>query len=1038
MSLNTLTSILKLPSTLGKITQNLPDKISSLSENLKRSTAKIPQQKIEPKNAMEFGISAGQKLAKSKKIEKALSDATIDTIHSPVSIETATSQLKRNFYKRLGEKDPGDISYVQDRNAISRGINRVGLAIQAGGKKLGEALDAVIPKNETEQKFQTLLRESSIDDLMTLEIARNSGMVETKDVPKQFKEFIVDDPRGTIRAKTDVDRMKRLVRDEFSERVGVLAMGATSTPYKFNPKDLLKQGQKGRKFIERLLKSEKINPTVKKELEFSLGYNPLSNKVVAQNAKNLVASNPAKAESFILRAEEHGADTTATAIELIKHYQNAGNFKKAGEIGSYVSKQLTKAGQQVQAAKLLGNMSPESIQVRASRMIEKANKNLGRFKSPIQVPEAFNKKLFDLSNEMQGASGAVKDELAGEIAGMLGTLDRVSVLDKISTAQTISQLLNPKTIGRNIVGNELFYRLERINSYIATGIDWARSKLTGGNRTITFKTPIKGTFWKDWWTGAKAGWKGIPTQVNTQFELPRTQTFRGKYNPLTYLEKAMGASLRSFDHAAYMRGYKNTVGELSYLRGTNAGLKGKGLNEFIKQSARNIDENIHNIANEYGQYITYQDNNVLSTALKGFKKTLNLGKGFGLGDLVLKYPKTPAALVMRAIEYSPAGFAKSLFQLSSAFLKNKPANIREVTQSISRAITGTAGLTGLGYYLADKGILRGERAENRNLAALQSEAGTGPYKVNLSALKRFVESGFDDEATEIREGDTLYSYDWAQPVATSLALGVNMNQNIKAGGIKNALDTQGLAGTLGYGITGGLNTIVEQPVFQGVQRLFGYQDVLAGGAEVLKGLPQSFTPTLLNQIRQMTSNVAYSTYDQNPIKQMTNMVQRRIPGLEKKLQPQINVWGDQRETFQNGTNNLFNVFLNPGFVTKYKETPASEMVFDVFEATGDTSILPKIVGKKYTINGESVQIGPQTMRKMQSYVGTATKNFFTMMAKTPQLQNQPPELTAKQMATVLRAIGEAARVDVLGNRPKSLSKDAIGVMTMMRTVNWDQ
>jgi hypothetical protein len=61
-----------------------------------------------------------------------------------------------------------------------------------------------------------------------------------------------------------------------------------------------------------------------------------------------------------------------------------------------------------------------------------------------------------------------------------------------------------------------------------------------------------------------------------------------------------------------------------------------------------------------------------------------------LGDLVIKYPKTPGSLMMRAIEYSPAGFLKSAYELASPLLRGKAVNSREVLTSLSRAITGTA------------------------------------------------------------------------------------------------------------------------------------------------------------------------------------------------------------------------------------------------------------------------------------------------------------------------------------------------------------
>ncbi|OPY61655.1 MAG: hypothetical protein A4E56_01890 [Pelotomaculum sp. PtaU1.Bin065] len=74
----------------------------------------------------------------------------------------------------------------------------------------------------------------------------------------------------------------------------------------------------------------------------------------------------------------------------------------------------------------------------------------------------------------------VRIEISQEIQQLINSLRQSGIGRKIATTQTIAQLYNPKTQIRNALGNELFYRLERLNKYPATLIDWTLTKLQPG------------------------------------------------------------------------------------------------------------------------------------------------------------------------------------------------------------------------------------------------------------------------------------------------------------------------------------------------------------------------------------------------------------------------------------------------------------------------------------------------------------------------------------------------------------------------------
>ena len=157
---------------------------------------------------------------------------------------------------------------------------------------------------------------------------------------------------------------------------------------------------------------------------------------------------------------------------------------------------------------------------------------------------------------------------------------------------------------------------------------------------------------------------------------------------------------------------------------------------------------------------------------------------------------------------------------------------------------------GLGAALHRLGIITGGPDEDRDAEALNQQAGFGQYRFNVSGLKRFVKT-FDPEQAKIRPGDITVSYDWFQPAAISIALGADIDQNKG--------QAQGVAGTLINAFTTGVNAFAEQPVAQGIQTLFGQKEPADAIPAILKGIPASFVPTLLSQVKQLVDNQRHNS-----------------------------------------------------------------------------------------------------------------------------------------------------------------------------------
>ncbi|MGX1402361.1 hypothetical protein AB7M70_011834 [Bradyrhizobium japonicum] len=577
--------------------------------------------------------------------------------------------------------------------------------------------------------------------------------------------------------------------------------------------------------------------------------------------------------------------------------------------------------------------------------------------------EAENLRKFALA--INSMSGDAKIEASQELQAVLQGLERPSFLQQVSTTQTIAQLLNPKTLGRNAIGNELFYRLERINKLVATPIDWSRVAIFGGKRSVTFRTNNQGEYWKNWMRGWKAGWKGVnPEGLSTQYDL-YPKSFNAKWNPMRYLERTLGAALKSFDYAGYKRGVNDTIGELATLRATNEGLTGQAKKEAIQRYIREADENILAIADQYGKYVTFQDNNIIAVGLQRFKRGLNVGKEFGMGDLIIKYPKTPGALLARALEYSPAGFLKSAYAIAKPFFK-KEFSTSEVIESFTRALIGSAGTMGIAWFLADKGIITGGGSKDFDVKELEKSVGKAEYSLNIDALTRWVLSGFNGNAAETQQGDKFISYNWAQPVAMSVAIAANANNNAKSNGKPS------FGGAAWEATNGALDSLVGMSVLQGVQRSFtSYPGQSVGDklTDIAGQLPASFVPTISNQIRQKADNTARNVYDPLKLNQYNNQAKNKIPVLASTLPAGYDTLGNKKEVYQNKSNTFFNVFLNPAFVSRYNPSPEAEMVLQVINDTGDTSVAPRRAQKYLMIDGKRYDLTPEQYSDYQRRLG---------------------------------------------------------------------
>jgi hypothetical protein len=226
-----------------------------------------------------------------------------------------------------------------------------------------------------------------------------------------------------------------------------------------------------------------------------------------------------------------------------------------------------------------------------------------------------------------------------------------------------------------------------------------------------------------------------------------------------------------------------------------------------------------------------------------------------------------------------------------------------------------------------------------------------------------------------------------------------------------------MLGTGGASVAAGAETLANQPLVQGLTKLTGNGGGITQGVlAIAQGVPASFVPTLLNQVNQLIDNTSRSTYDPNPAVQGINMVKAKIPGLAQTLQPQVNPEGQNNERYQNGSNNPFNVFLNPAFMGTYNADNVQKEITRLENSTGQTSQYPSIIKNTQKVNGQDVQLSPQQVTDMQRVQGQLTKEAYAKIMSDPAYSRLSDTDKVKKLQNIITQANQIARSQVLSDQ----------------------
>jgi len=722
------------------------------------------------------------------------------------------------------------------------------------------------------------------------------------------------------------------------------------------------EGSKGpeRKLITRLKEAE---PTMEDMLKGK--YERRSTQELVDNAIKIIKENPVEAE----RMARTGTDdqSVAVAIKMVEDFIKDAKaakgatqdalYSKAAEVANEAARNLTEAGRSVQAASILGRMTPEGYVRYAAREIQKYNEAIAQpkltdtmknfFRTPKKVPELTKDQVKYITDEMtkinKMADGTDKLRALNTLSNEVRKWIPSSIYDKITSVWKAGLLTGIKTSGLNISSNFSNALAETAKDVPASIVDNIVSWFTGKRTLVaTGKNSLKGAA-----EGVQKGWDFMKTGFDERNALDKLD-FRkvnfgnGKIGKVLqkYTDTVFGV-LGAEDQPFYYAARARSLGSQALAAAKNEGLKGKEALKFAQKLIESPTDTMLKYATLDAETAVFQQSSGLA---KAGKKAQSL-----FGQVILPFAKTPANVADAMINYSPAGLAKTIIKN----IGKGRFDQRLFSQGIGRGLTGTAVLA-IGGALYNAGMM-----------ALN-------YPTGEKERKQWELEGKSQNS--IKVGGKWRNVGVLGPLGMVAIVGGHLQRGIKNTGsvIGGIIDSIGGAGT----------ALTDQSFLSGVNKtidaLNDPQRSFTGWASSLAG---SVVPTIIADFARATDQ--YERRNTNPLERMAS----RVPGLRTTLEPQVTIFGEDKKT-----PNFFEAMMDPTRPAVPAEDPNSPAVKELkrLQEVGYSST-PTQLGP----NKGYGSLTPQYNTFMWRLAGEYTKQAISDAMSLPEYENYDDEIKAK-------------------------------------------
>lgn len=735
-------------------------------------------------------------------------------------------------------------------------------------------------------------------------------------------------------------------------------------------------------------------------LKVSGQYIPRATDPLAIKANNLVKENLELAEQVAKGTDDKAV---ATAMELLKHYSDLIGKEtnpaikkaledKASEFANEFAVKLTDLGRSVQAASILGHLTPEGQLRFAARTIQKYNeeieKSTGLFGLKKKLPALTGQQASDILERMNVIKNMPDGE--GKAIQWKSLQDYVSDLvptplwKKITTVWKAGLLTGLKTSGLNILSNAAHLATETLKDLPASAVDSVASLFTG-KRSVVFTTKGLPGGGKE---GFEKGWKFLKTgyderRILEKLDYKRVNFGKGPVaNGLKFYTEAVFRILGSEDQVFYYGAKARSIAQQAIFQAKNKGLKGKEAKEFIDNLIENPTDDMAVLSASDAETAVFQNKTVLSEIGSAIQKIPG-------GEFLLPFSKTPSAVAMQIVNYSPVGAVLTILRNIG---KGK-FNQRDFSQGIGRALLGVP-LLWFGYDHFNKGNINLDRPKTEKEKELWKLEGRKP--------------------NTIRIGDKWRTFSSFGTAGNLMLIGGHFAKNMQESGSPTEAFSRATAGSL--------KSFTEQTFLKGVNSATeALNDPLRYGESFTSGLVSSFVPTIIADVAKATDKTERRTYG------IATAVAARIPIIRQNLQPQIDVLGQERIIKEN----FLEIMADPTRPSKEIKEPIVQEIRRLVDSGYDISTT--LLGDK---EGFKI-LTPEQNTEIWQRAGSISYDKISSYMQMDNYDEVPDDIKAKNIDKILDKSKVIARVekvleltvdlegDVLLNKLSEAKKDGL-------------
>ena len=681
----------------------------------------------------------------------------------------------------------------------------------------------------------------------------------------------------------------------------------------------------------------------------------------------------------------------------------AGDTELAMHLAAEVAAEGTRAGQTVQALRLLKKMTPEGQLYYVNRVVDNLNRDIKagnrtgigvnwKTKRAIQsgektveIPNYLAEQLLNAKTESEitDASTAIMKNVADQLPADWAT--------KWNSWRYLAMLGNVRTHIRNIAGNAVFWPARQIKNMTGSwleqlfvrepakrtkailnpfdAVDKSRMDFAKNDFDRNMKTVVQGT-----------------GKLNPESVIRQNQTvFTSKaMKPIETLRKANSAALEWEDTVFSKNAYADSMAGFMKARGlTEADMTGRTL------------EQARTYAINQAQKATYRDASALAKKISDLANT-NAATRLVVGG-IMPFTTTPINIAKRGIEYSPAGIAKAItydmYQLQKG---NMTAT--DVVEDLASGLTGT-GIVALGAALASMGFLTGGGEDNKKEEQFKDMQGVQNYALQI--------------------GDSSYTIDWLAPISLPLFVGVETWNAFQEDGefsLARVLDT----------MTSITEPMMNLTLLQGINsaiKTAGYSDnpvpdIMLNAAV---GYAGQAVPTLAGQIARSIDDTRRATFTQTgaPLAQQDKALQKiknKIPFLSQTSQPYVDQWGrTQENTGGSFAGRLAYNMLSPGYYSENKPTQVDNWLQQLYDRTGESSVLPSYAQKNFTKDGIKHNLTAEQYTAYAKERGQTAYDILEVLV--PGYKDLTDEQAVHATEKVYTVATEVAKQEALGIEP---------------------